>query len=85
MTAICPAGPPKLNAATLTHTQKASRKETPWAGMPSRGSAVWVRPWFIGYMYHIERRKQHLYHISEKRMLPILGGARRPDHSLAAA
>jgi len=28
MTAICPAGPPKLSAATRIQTQKASRKET---------------------------------------------------------
>src|SRR5258708_14161313 len=30
MTAMWQAGPPKLRAATRTHTQKASRNETPW-------------------------------------------------------
>src|SRR5260221_3539445 len=30
MTSIGPAGLPKLSAATRTHTQKASRNETPW-------------------------------------------------------
>src|SRR5258708_1626999 len=31
ITAICPAGPPKLNSAIRSHTAKASAKETPWA------------------------------------------------------
>src|SRR5262249_36753330 len=32
MTAIWPAGPPKDNAATRSHTRVASPKEMPWAG-----------------------------------------------------
>src|SRR5208337_4817841 len=38
ITAICPAGPPKLSAATRSQTRKASPIETPWAGCsrPSR-------------------------------------------------
>ena len=34
MTAICPAGPPKLFSATLTQSQKASRNDT----VPTGGS-----------------------------------------------
>lgn len=30
MTAICPAGPPKLSSATRSHTQKASPNLMPW-------------------------------------------------------
>src|SRR5215510_2902284 len=38
ITAICPAGPPKLNPATRNHVQKASRNVTPWLGRsPVRG------------------------------------------------
>src|SRR5438128_188925 len=33
MTAICPAGPPKLSAATLAHTFTASRNVMPWVGV----------------------------------------------------
>src|SRR5262245_1340727 len=32
ITAICPAGPPKLSPATRNHVQKASRNVTPWPG-----------------------------------------------------
>src|SRR5258705_1585486 len=32
ITAICPAGPPKLSPATRSHVQKASRRLTPWPG-----------------------------------------------------
>src|SRR5262245_66226587 len=32
ITAIWPAGPPKLSAATRNHVQKASRNVTPWFG-----------------------------------------------------
>src|SRR6266511_2214690 len=32
MTAICPAGPPKLSAATRSHVRNASRSETPCCG-----------------------------------------------------
>src|SRR5437773_11980833 len=42
ITAIWPAGPPKLSAATRIHVQKASRMLTPCAGtyVTSRGTAV---------------------------------------------
>ena len=33
ITAICPAGPPKLRAATRAHTLAASAKLTPWASL----------------------------------------------------
>jgi hypothetical protein len=32
MTAICPAGPQKLSAATRSQTRNASANETPWLG-----------------------------------------------------
>src|SRR5690349_12166415 len=35
ITAICPAGPPKLSAATRSQTRKASPSETPWLGEAS--------------------------------------------------
>src|SRR5262249_41005852 len=40
MTAIWPAGPPKLSAATRAHVQKASRRLTPCGGVPTGTSAV---------------------------------------------
>src|SRR6267142_4227321 len=38
MTAICPAGPPKLSSATRTHTRTASRKATSWSGAAATGA-----------------------------------------------
>src|SRR5712691_558337 len=40
ITAIWPAGPPKLNIATRSHTRSASRSETPCCGFDSRASAI---------------------------------------------
>jgi hypothetical protein len=40
MTAIWPAGPPKLSAATRTHTQKASRNETPCDGVDRAAASI---------------------------------------------
>src|SRR5262245_3935140 len=40
MTAIWPAGPPKLSAATRVHVQKASRRLTPCDGVPTGTSAA---------------------------------------------
>src|SRR5689334_7332007 len=42
ITAICPAGPPKLKAATRIQTLMASEKETPCEGV-GVVAAVWVR------------------------------------------
>jgi len=46
ITAICPAGPPKLSAATRSQTRNASGNETPWlgatAGRPDDASEVSV-------------------------------------------
>src|SRR5262249_47864343 len=40
ITAICPAGPPKLSPATRNHVQNASRRATPWLGSSAaRGEA----------------------------------------------
>src|SRR5262245_39755951 len=39
ITAIWPAGPPKLSAATRNHVQKASRNVTPWLGTSAAGPA----------------------------------------------
>src|SRR5947207_10038049 len=40
ITAIWPAGPPKLSAATRAHVQNASRKVTPCAGVPAGKEAA---------------------------------------------
>src|SRR3712207_4065127 len=46
ITAIWPAGPPKLSAATRTQTQNASMKLTPWEGVegcPASAATIPVR------------------------------------------
>ena len=40
MTAICPAGPPKLSAAIFAHTRTASPNGTPWPGDDKRSSSI---------------------------------------------
>ena len=44
MTAICPAGPPKLKPATRAQVQNASRKDTPWPQSAIGGEDARVVP-----------------------------------------
>ena len=46
MTAICPAGPPKLFSATLTQSQNASRNDTVAAGGPEHSPGGLLFDWF---------------------------------------
>src|SRR5690349_10811452 len=48
ITAICPAGPPKLSAATRAQTRTASPKGTPCGGIfAARGAGVSMMPLFL--------------------------------------
>src|ERR1043166_10060206 len=56
MTAIWPAGPPKLKAATLAHTHTASRDETPCAGTSSSATLA-ISTLVISFSHRIFRHQ----------------------------
>src|SRR3954453_16368492 len=58
MTAICPAGPPKLSTATRNQTRKASPGETPWRCSAGRVSAV-TEASIMGPDPRLSDRKDH--------------------------